>query len=213
MIVVFLGAPGSGKGTQAKLISQKYNLEHLSTGDMLRKTAKTETELGKKLSKILASGALVDDEMVNNIVKQTLSQSGLGYIVDGYPRTAEQANFLSGLGLVNIRVIYFDISTEELKQRITQRYTCSKCGAIYNSKTSPTIIEGVCDICSGSEFERRADDNENSLVKRINMFEDNLSSLLEFYNNSSNFFTINAKDSVDSIFAKISKIIDHSNLA
>lgn len=208
MILVFLGAPGSGKGTQAKIISEQLNLKHSSTGDMLRAVSKQDTDLGKELSNILSTGELVSDELVNKIVVETLSSTEdySGSILDGYPRTAEQAKYLDNMNLSNIYAIYFNIDINLLKIRITKRITCSNCGAIYNEELSPPS-NGICENCGSTKFDKRSDDNEDSLLKRIDIFESNKNSILEYYKGKGNLIELDASKEVEEVTNQLLKTL------
>lgn len=201
MILVFLGAPGSGKGTQAKIISSKLNLKHYSTGDILRTEVDTGSDLGNKLKSILSSGALVSDDLVNDIVQNNLTsiKDSLGCILDGYPRTTDQAKFLESINEEKVIAVYFNITTDLLISRITERYTCKTCGAIYNDSLSPTLVNNVCDKCFGVEFTRRSDDNESSLLKRIQIFEQNKMPLLSYYRDYGNIIEVDASIDVEKV--------------
>ena len=208
MLVVFLGAPGSGKGTQAKIISSKYNLKHLSTGDMLREVAKSGTNLGNKISEIQASGSLVTDDMVNKIVEECLASPAYknASILDGYPRTLAQAEFLANVSKDDYKVIYFKIDTKKLESRIEGRYICLDCGQIYNEENKP-IKNAKCDKCDGSNFEHRADDNASSLRTRVSIFEEQISEILEFYNKKNKLCEVAADASIDSVTSQIDNYI------
>lgn len=188
MYIVMFGAPGSGKGTAAKILAKKANLPHISTGDMFREQIKKETELGKLANSYISNGQLVPDEVTINIVADRLSWEDAkdGVILDGFPRTLEQAkaldDILAKLGKqVNV-VPELKIPTDVIVDRILHRATCSnkECGAIYNTKFKPSKIEGVCDIC-GSALVTRADDNEETIKNRLEVYEENSKDLIEYY--------------------------------
>ena len=203
MLVVFLGPPGSGKGTQSKIVSTALNYKHASTGDMLRETAKGTTLLGKELGKLMSEGALVSDSMVNEIVAQTLKSDEYknGCILDGYPRTLEQALFLETINIDNYIVVHLKIESDKLGQRIESRYICLDCGAIYNTDISPKK-EGICD-CGSENFEHRADDNAVALLKRIDLYEDQISMILDFYRQRKKLVAVDADKSVEEVTKQI----------
>ncbi len=200
MRLIFLGPTGSGKGTQAKIISSQFGLRHLSTGDMLRDVSKSETELGKKLEEIMTKGDLVTDELVNQIVSETLNKPEYkNYILDGFPRTRAQAEFLSEIIGEDYLVINFDLDSEILKTRVVSRFTCKKCHAIYNIELHPLKKEGVCDICGSTEFDHRSDNNDESITKRIDIYKEQIASILDFYSGKEKLYIVNASDTVENI--------------
>ena len=205
MLIIFLGAPGSGKGTQAKILSPLLSFKHVSTGDMLREVSRSETDLGRELSGIMSRGELVTDDLVNKIVKETLTKSEYknGCILDGYPRTYSQAKFLDQILDQEYKVIYFSLDKNKLLERIEGRYICRSCGAIYNQSTSKPKKEGVCDNCSGTEFEHRADDNAASLVKRVEVFEAESSEIINYYEQKEKLFLVKADQEVDQVTKQI----------
>ena len=190
MNIVMLGAPGTGKGTAAKMLAKKLNLPHISTGDMFREQIKNETELGKEANEYISKGLLVPDELTIRIVKDRLSQSDTesGVILDGFPRTLEQAKELSKImqekGKKIDLVPELKIPDEVIIQRIINRATCSnkECGAIYNLKYKPSKVEGICDYC-GSKLSIRADDNEETVKQRLEVY----------YNNSKDLINLSAR--------------------
>ncbi len=201
MLVVFLGPPGSGKGTQAKIISSRYSFKHVSTGDMLREVSKSGTKLGNILSKVMARGELVTDDLVNQIVSESLSKPEYreNCILDGYPRTLAQGQFLDRIISSEYIVINFVIDLDKLKERISKRFVCIDCGSIYNEISSPTKILGICDKCGSTKFEHRADDNEHSLINRVDAYNKQNSSLVEYYLSNNRLFSVNADDDVDNV--------------
>lgn len=200
MLLIFLGPPGSGKGTQAKIISSQFSLKHVSTGDMLRETAKSGSELGFKLAEIMSRGELVTDDLVNEIVQETLSKPEYQEsIIDGYPRTLAQAKFLNDILPSKYIVINFNIDTAHLKARIESRFVCKGCGAIYNASFTPTKKDGECDVCGSQEFEYRADDNEQSLLKRVELYQGPISAILDFYLKQNKLVTVDASQPVEEV--------------
>ncbi len=188
MNIVMLGAPGSGKGTAAKILAQKTNLPHISTGDMFREQIKRETELGKLANSYISKGELVPDEVTINIVKDRLTWEDAknGVILDGFPRTLEQAKALDEIlkeqGKKVDIVPELIIEDKIIIDRILNRATCSnkECGAIYNTKYKPPKKAGVCDIC-GSELVIRTDDNEEAIQNRLEVYRKNVQDLLSYY--------------------------------
>lgn len=189
MYIVMLGAPGSGKGTIGKILSKDMNLAHISTGDIFREQISNKTELGKQAESYISKGALVPDNVTIKMVETRLSEVDVkdGAILDGFPRTAVQAealkNFLEENNPMQKRIaIELDVPDEEIIKRIVNRVTCSnkECGAIYNLQTRPPKQEGICDIC-GSALTKRADDNEETVAKRLKVYHENAKDLIEFY--------------------------------
>lgn len=188
MYIVMLGAPGSGKGTAAKILSKKTGLPHISTGDMFREQIKKETELGKLANSYISNGKLVPDEVTIDIVKDRLNWEDAknGVILDGFPRTEIQAKALDEIlkeqGKKVTIVPELVIPDQIIIERILNRATCSnkECGAIYNTKFKPPKVEGICDIC-GSKLITRNDDNEETIKKRLEVYHQNSKDLIEFY--------------------------------
>lgn len=201
--IVLLGPPGCGKGTQAGVIVDKLKYVKVSTGDLLRELAKEDSELGRKTNKILMSGVLISDEEVNRIIENFCNQNitADGIIYDGYPRNVLQAQsleqFLNSHSLAIDLVFYFDLSETTLIKRITGRYACNHCGAIYNEFYSSTIKPGECDNCGSSSFSKRTDDLVATLVERLNVYKKSTSPLLEYYKNK--IIKIDAEKSVKEV--------------
>ncbi len=199
--VIFLGPPGCGKGTQAALLVKNYGYIKVSTGDLLREIAKKEDNLGKEILSILTQGILVSDEIVNRLIERFYeeNQKSQGVILDGYPRSIQQAKslelILKGYDLDVDVVFYFDLPEENLVKRIIGRYTCSECGAIYNKFFSNTIVEGKCDKCNSIHFNKRTDDSERVVKDRLKVYKESTVPLLEHYKKK--LIKINAEQSVD----------------
>ena len=186
MRIILLGAPGSGKGTQAKEIAKKYNIPHISTGDIFRENIKNQTELGKKVSAIINEGRLCPDDVTCELVKDRLSKDDCkkGFLLDGFPRTLPQAEALKELSNQVNRpievVVNLDCDNQELIRRISGRRVCKNCGAPYHVVTLKPKVEGVCDICGGPLYQR-ADDNEEALKVRLEHYVQSTKPLLDFY--------------------------------
>ena len=202
MYIVMLGAPGSGKGTIGKILSNDMKLTHISTGDIFREQISKKTELGQQAESYITKGALVPDELTIKMVEARLSEDDVkdGAILDGFPRTAVQAEalkvFLEKNNSMQKRIaIELNISDEEIIKRVVNRVTCSNksCGAIYNLQTRPPKQEGICDVC-GSELVKRADDNEETVTKRLKIYHDNAKELLDFYAKNNALYTVYPKD-------------------
>lgn len=202
MYIVMLGAPGSGKGTIGKILSKDMNLTHISTGDIFREQISKQTELGKKAENYMKKGLLVPDDVTIEMVKTRLSEDDVkgGAILDGFPRTAQQAQalkeFLSENNPTEKRIaIELTVPDEEIVKRVVNRVTCSNksCGAIYNLDTRPPKERGICDIC-GSELKKREDDNEETVKKRLAVYHSNAKELLEFYEKNNRLYSIYPKN-------------------
>lgn len=197
MYIIMLGAPGSGKGTLAKELSKEYNLVHISTGDIFRENIKNETELGKKANEYISKGQLVPDDLTIDLVKNRLSQEDVknGAILDGFPRTTHQAEelekFIKNNNPIQTVAVLLDIPDEDLVKRVVNRVICSnkECGAIYNTEFRKPKKDGICDIC-GSKLIKRADDNEETVRDRLEVYHDNSKEIIEYYNNENVLFTL-----------------------
>ncbi|MFW9778589.1 MAG: adenylate kinase [Candidatus Heimdallarchaeota archaeon] len=180
-ILVMLGPPGSGKGTQAKFIAKKFGLPQISTGDLLRAAVKSGSELGQLAQEYIDAGNLVPDPVVLKLLKIRISQddSRPGFILDGYPRNLQQAKDLEKIAEVDL-VILIEAEQKTLVKRITGRRTCKKCGAIFHINFNPPKIQGICDICSG-ELYQRTDDREETVIKRLQTYLRQTKPLIEYY--------------------------------
>ncbi len=208
MNVILIGPPGSGKGTQAFNIKEKYNLEHISTGDLFRAAIKNQTEIGKQVSSILEAGELVSDELTLSIVEEAIEKvSSVGYMLDGYPRTIRQAELLDELETEIDAVIYFSIDSEMLIERLTGRRVCKTCGASFHVMFNKPITEGVCDLCNGELYQRN-DDNEESAKTRLSEFFDKTLPLIDFYNKKGKLYEVDASASMEEVSSNIDKIFE-----
>ncbi|MFZ8934600.1 MAG: adenylate kinase family protein [Bacteriovoracaceae bacterium] len=190
---IFLGAPGSGKGTQAKNLVEDLGFNHVSTGDLLRAEVQKESELGKKVSDIMGRGALVSDEIVLELLKNNCDLTNGAYIFDGFPRTIDQAKALDEvvLGDFPSKAIYFDIDLDVLKERLVNRRTCGSCGAIYNLIHKAPKTEGKCDLCGG-DLVHRKDDTEEAVGNRLNVFKETIDPILEYYQGKNKLVRVDA---------------------
>ena len=202
MYIVMLGAPGTGKGTIGKILSTDLKLVHVSTGDIFREQINKNTDLGKKIKKYLDDGALVPDDVVIETVKARLSEKDVedGAILDGFPRTVAQAEALRDFFKNNKpgakRVaIELNVPDDEIIKRVVNRLICTNksCGAIYNKETKPPKKENICDIC-GSPLKRRADDNKETVTKRLKIYHQNSKDLINFYKDNNALFSIYPQD-------------------
>jgi len=181
MNLIFLGPPGAGKGTQAKITSQKYGIPQISTGDIFRKALADRTEPGKKAKAIMEKGELVPDDLTIKLVKERLSKDDVksGFILDGFPRTVAQAKALDKFKAIDA-VINFEIDKKEIVRRLTGRRICSNCGAIYHVTDLPPKVPGICDICGGKLYQRD-DDKPEAIEKRMEVYTRQTEPLIAFY--------------------------------
>ena len=187
MRLVLLGPPGAGKGTQATVLSNNLHIPHISTGDIFREAKESGSELGKRLAGYMEQGLLVPDEIVNQILIERVKKDdlkGAGFILDGYPRTRQQAMVLDGaLEAMDLRldlVIYMRTSKEKILLRLTGRRICRKCGRIFHIKNIPPKKNGVCDFCEG-ELYQRDDDKEETVIKRLEVYQEQTQELIDYY--------------------------------
>ena len=206
--LVFLGPPGCGKGTQAIMLADKLGYKRVSTGDLLRKIAKEQSPFGKNIHEILTNGNLVSDDMVNKLIDDFYNEIKVPYnvILDGYPRTIAQAKTLDIIlekysTEVN-QVFHFNVDEDVLVKRITGRYTCDNCGAIYNSFFCATKSKDKCDKCGSTKFNKRSDDSKEVVLNRLRIFKTSTEPLLDYY--SKKLISIDAKQSAQQVFEQIS---------
>lgn len=203
MKLILLGGPGVGKGTQAKMISKEYNIPQISTGDLLRGEVAKESELGKELDAIMKSGNLVTDEIVLKLIKNRVLEEDCakGFILDGFPRTINQAEELEKITEIN-NVISFECSNEELIKRISGRRVCTDCGSIFHIYYNKPSSEGVCDKCKGILFQRK-DDNEETVKSRLEVYKEKTEPLIKFYETKGELIKINANQPIADIFEEV----------
>lgn len=212
MKIVFMGPPGAGKGTQAEKIIENYQIPHISTGDMFRKAIKDQTELGMEAKRYMDQGALVPDHVTIGIVKDRLSESDCksGFLLDGFPRTVDQAKaldeILTSLDSKIDYVINIDVDLDILKERLTGRRICRSCGATYHMVFNPPAVAGTCDKCGGELYQRK-DDNEETVGNRLDVYVNQTKPLLDYYSLAGNLVNINGQQSIDLVFAEIQDVL------
>ncbi len=207
-----LGAPGAGKGTQARLLSEKYAYPQISTGDILREMSRAETPLGRELRETIAAGDLVSDEILAEVILSRTSGEDFarGYILDGFPRTLNQASLLEELAQrqgKEILAVRIAVSHDCLIKRLTGRRTCTKCGEIYNIFYRPPAREGFCDL-DGAPLEQRSDDNEESVERRLAAYEASTAPLIDYYRQRGRLIEVDGERPVQEVFEKIRERID-----
>ena len=198
MKLLIVGPQGSGKGTQAKKLSEKYGLEHISTGDIFRYNIKNETELGKLAKSYIDKGQLVPDEVTNKIVADALKGKE-NFILDGFPRNLKQAEFLDSITEID-KVIEVQLDDLEVLKRLSGRRTCSQCGEIYHINSKPPKVSGICDF-DGAELIQRDDDKPEAIKKRLEIYYDETSPILEHYKDK--VVSIDGSLSIEEVFEKI----------
>jgi adenylate kinase len=211
--IVLIGAPGSGKGTQASLLSRHYGIPQISTGELLRQAIKNQLPLGLEAQAAMDQGLLVSDAIVMGIIRDRLSQADTrsGFLLDGFPRNLEQAqtleSLLNTLGRPLTVTIRFRVDTEYLIQRLSGRLTCPQCGAVYNRYTSPPRFDDQCDNC-GTLLRHRSDDNEETIINRLRVYEAQTEPLIGFYQSRGLLAEINGDGTIQGIFRQIRQVIN-----
>jgi adenylate kinase len=206
--LILLGPPGVGKGTQAKLLIERFGIPQISTGDILRAAVKELTPMGVKAKGFMDSGALVPDEVVIGIVEERLAQDdcSTGFILDGFPRTVAQADalgqVLTGMGRCIDHVISLSVDKDELLKRLTGRRACAGCGAVFHVEFAPPAVEGRCDACGGALFQRE-DDKEETILRRLAVYDEQTAPLIAYYEACGLLRSVNGLGSVEGIQAEI----------
>ena len=212
MKIIMLGAPGAGKGTQAKKIAEKYQIPHISTGDIFRANIKNGTELGNKAKTYMEQGLLVPDELVCDLVVDRVKQDDCanGYVLDGFPRTIPQAESLDGaLKAMGHKVDYavnVEVPDENIIRRMGGRRACLACGATYHVENIPPKKEGICDVC-GAELVLRDDDKPETVKKRLNVYHEQTQPLIDYYTNAGVLVEVDGTLAMDDVFAAICKVL------
>ncbi len=214
MNLILMGLPGAGKGTQAEQIVDTYKIPHISTGDMFRAAMKNETALGLKAKAYMDKGDLVPDEVTNGIVKERLAESDTnnGFLLDGFPRTLNQAEaleqILNDLGKKIDAVINIHVDKDILMERLTGRIICRTCGATYHKVFNPPTVEGTCDRCGGHDFYQRDDDKPETVENRINVNLELTEPLLDFYETRHVLNTVKGDQDIQDVFKEVQAIIE-----
>ncbi|ATD31340.1 adenylate kinase [Macrococcoides bohemicum] len=213
MNIILMGLPGAGKGTQASEIIKKYPIPHISTGDMFRAAIKNNTELGQKAKSFMDNGELVPDEVTIGIVRERLLEEDAkrGFLLDGFPRTVEQAEALNEmLAAVDRKiegVINIDVQEEELMNRLTGRRICETCGTTYHLVFNPPKVEGICDI-DGGKLYQRADDNPETVRTRLDVNIKQTKPLLDFYTNQGVLFNVDGSKDIKDVTTEVEKVLN-----
>ena len=211
-IIVLIGAPGAGKGTQARLLQERRGIPQISTGDMFREMKNADTPLAREIQAILASGKLVSDDLTFQVVKERVSRDDCQgtYILDGYPRTAVQAAQLEELAEAQgkeIQAILVNVPLEDLEKRMTGRRSCPMCGEIYNIHYKPPQNNNICDFHPQTELTHRADDFEEKVKVRLATYEEQTKPLIDYYENSGRLKKVDGTGDVESIYSELEKLV------
>lgn len=213
-VLILLGPPGAGKGTQARRLEEKFGLVQLSTGDMLRAAVAAGTDAGKAAKAVMDAGELVSDEIVINILRDRLKEDDVakGAILDGFPRTTVQAEALDGLLAENGQsvnaAIAMEVDDAAMVERISGRYTCAGCGEGYHDSFKQPAAEGVCDNCGSTEFKRRADDKAETVGARLEAYHAQTAPLIAYYDDKGQLSRVDAMGDIDAITAKMTEMVE-----
>lgn len=212
MYLILFGAPGVGKGTQAKLVSERFKIPQISTGDMLRAAVKNQTELGQKAGAIISRGELVPDDLILEMIRErfVMDDCKNGFILDGFPRTINQAEGLDGLmhelKLPDFKCIEISVPDNDIISRLVSRRLCSNCGTDYNLITNPPPQDMKCTKCGGNIIQRK-DDNEETISNRLKVYNEQTAPLKDFYKNKSMFFTVDGKKPINEVQTEINSLL------
>ena len=212
MRLILLGPPGAGKGTQAKMLNEKFRRPQISTGNILRKSIQDGTELGNRAKVFMNAGKLVQDDVVVGLIRERIVEEDCraGFILDGFPRTIIQAEKLTEtleeMDLSIDVVVDFEVDSEELVSRLTGRSTCSDCGAMFHRTSWPPLRDGICDSCEG-ELYQREDDKEETIKKRLDVYEHETAPLKEYYKKQGNLKTVQGCGTVEEIFSRVCAMV------
>lgn len=208
MRLIFLGAPGAGKGTQSSVICEKLNIPVISTGNLIRAEIANNTQLGINAKNYIETGGLVPDDVVIDMIKKRLSESDCnkGYILDGFPRTLNQAKTLTDMGVTIDKVINIDVPNEEILIRMSGRRVCTKCGASYHIEFMKPKVDGICDKC-GNELTIRKDDKEETVLNRLKLYDSETKPLVDYYTKKGTLVTIDGTIGIDKITNRIFEVL------
>lgn len=208
MRLILLGAPGAGKGTQAEIISEKYNIPTISTGNIIRAALKNGTEMGLKAKAYIDSGRLVPDDVVIGIIKERLAESDCneGFILDGFPRTIPQAEVLDNMGISIDAALSIEVDDREIVKRMSGRRVCEKCGASYHTEFKKPQTDGVCDACGGKLVIRK-DDEPDTVLDRLDIYHKQTEPLKSFYSNIGKLHTVEGQAEVEDTTALVLKTL------
>lgn len=209
MNIIFLGAPGAGKGTQAEIVSKKLSIPTVSTGNIIRAALKDETEMGLKAKEYIEAGKLVPDDVVIGIIKDRLSESDCakGFILDGFPRTIPQAKALDDMGIVIDKVIDIEVADENIAKRMSGRRVCKNCGSSYHTEYKKPAKEGVCNACGG-ELVRRKDDAPETVLERLKVYHEETEPLKEYYASKGKLVIVEGQEEVSDTTALTLKALE-----
>ena len=216
--IVLLGPPGSGKGTQGAILAEKMGVQEISAGELLRAEAKTGSQLGQEIKSYIDKGQLVPTDLIVRLMSQAFlaPENEKGFISDGFPRSVDQAEIFSEFEKKpefanrNIElVLLIDVPDEYILERILGRSQCAKCGAFYHEKFKPTKVAGVCDVCGGTEFAKRADDTEETVVSRLRVYREATAPLIPYYENKGLLVRVDGTGSIDAVSERIKEIVKY----
>lgn len=209
MKIIFLGAPGAGKGTQAEIIAAKLNIPTVSTGNIIREALKNGTEMGLKAKAYTEAGKLVPDDVVIGIIKERLANEDCagGFILDGFPRTIPQAEALDTMGISIDKVVDIDVPDQSVVNRMSGRRVCKSCGASYHIENKPSKVEGKCDSCGG-ELQIRKDDAPETVLDRLKVYHEQTEPLKDFYKNCGKLRSVDGTAAIEEITASILKVLE-----
>ena len=209
MKLIFLGAPGAGKGTQAEIIAEKLSIPTVSTGNIIREALANGTEMGLKAKAFIEAGKLVPDDVVIGIIRERLAKEDCagGFILDGFPRTIPQAEALDKMGIIIDKVVEIDVSDETVVNRMSGRRVCSACGASYHIQNKPSKVEGICDACGGA-LSIRKDDAPETVLDRLKIYHEQTEPLKDYYAKSGKLRSVNGVADIADITASILKALE-----